>query len=324
MKNLMMVTGMLGVLAALGVTAATPTLSAQSIIVNPVANPVNVRVWTDRDPSGSRIPEYAPGEKIRLYTTVSQDSYVYLFNVDPNGTVDLILPNRYQGGGNFLKANTVKAFPESGDPFTFDIAAPYGVNKVLALASRTPLNIDQIATFKGQQSGFASVNVQGQNQLAQALSIVVRPVEQNTWDSATAFYTVVNRAPVAVAPAPPVAAPLTTAPARPGAIQPLPQASAPAPAAKPPQTAQALSIIPNPASPWGTAREWKTTLDTSRSVAQVHAEYASLLKAEGYSTVDTRTKNTEVRSEYRNARGGKAELSVKKKGKRIEVKVERK
>ncbi|MFC4427751.1 DUF4384 domain-containing protein [Deinococcus navajonensis] len=299
--------------------AAAPSLSAQSIIVNPVASPVGVRVWTDRDPSGTRTPEYAPGEKIRLYTTVSQDSYVYLFNVDPQGKVDLILPNRFQGGGNFLKANVVKAFPASGDPFTFDIAAPYGLNKVLALASRTPLNIDQIATFKSQQSSFAAVSVQGQTGLAQALSIVVRPIAQDSWDSATAFYTVVNRAPTAVTPAPPVATPLATTPARPGAIQPVPTPSAAAP-----RTAQALSVAVNPASPWGTAREWKTTLDTRRSVAQIHAEYSALLKAEGYTLVSTRTKGKEMSSEYRNARGGKAELSVKQKGNRTEVKVERK
>lgn len=297
--------------------AAAPVLSAQSIIVNPVASPLGVRVWTDRDPSGARTSEYAPGDKIRLYTTVSQDSYVYLFNVDPQGKVDLILPNRFQGGGNFLKANAVKAFPAQDDPFTFDIAAPYGLNKVLALASRTPLNLDQIATFKNQQSSFAAVSVQGQSGLAQALSIVVRPVAQDSWDSATAFYSVVNRAPVAVTPAPPVATPLATA--RPGAIQPAPQTQ---PAA--PRTAQALSVAVNPASPWGSAREWKTTLDTRRSVAQIHDEYSALLKAEGYSLVSTRTKGKEMTSEYRNARGGQAELRVKQKGKRTEVKVERK
>ncbi|MFD1732311.1 hypothetical protein ACFSC4_16455 [Deinococcus malanensis] len=59
-------------------------------------------------------------------------------------------------------------------------------------------------------------------------------------------------------------------------------------------------------------------------MAQVHADYAALLKAEGYNAVSTKTKNKETSSEYRNARGGKAELSVKQKGKRIEVKVERK
>lgn len=189
--------------ASLGAPAhAAPKISAQSIIVNPVPTTVNVKVWTDRDTSGARTPSYAPGDRIRLYASVSQDAYVYLFNVDPNGQVDLILPNRYQGGANFLKANTVKVFPAAGDPFTFDIAAPYGVNKVLALASRTPLNLDQIATFKSAQNSFADVNVKGQQGLAQALSIVVTPVPQNTWSSATAFYQVVGR-PAAALPAVP-------------------------------------------------------------------------------------------------------------------------
>src|SRR6476469_6278797 len=118
-------------LTLLGTALATPphpapSISAQSIIVNPVPSPVNVRVWTDRDSSGAGTPDYLPGEKIRLYTSVAQDAYVYLFNVDPAGQVDLILPNRYQGGGNFLKAGSVKVFPGAGDGFTFDIAAPYG------------------------------------------------------------------------------------------------------------------------------------------------------------------------------------------------------
>ncbi len=185
-----------------GPAHAAPQISAQSIIVNPVPTTVNVKVWTDRDSSGTRTPSYQPGDRIRLYASVSQDAYVYLFNVDPNGQVDLILPNRYQGGANFLKANSVKVFPAAGDPFTFDIAAPYGVNKVLALASRTPLNLDQIATFKSAQNSFADVNVTGQQGLAQALSIVVTPVPQNTWDSATAFYQVVAR-PAAALPAVP-------------------------------------------------------------------------------------------------------------------------
>ncbi|GGO20159.1 DUF4384 domain-containing protein [Deinococcus humi] len=176
-----------------GPAHAAPKISAQSIIVNPVPTTVDVKVWTDRDSSGTHTPSYQPGDRIRLYASVSQDAYVYLFNVDPNGRVDLILPNKYQGGANFLKANTVKVFPEAGDPFTFDIAAPYGLNKVLALASKTPLNLDQIATFKSAQNSFADVSVKGQQGLAQALSIVVTPVPQNTWDSATAFYQVVAR-----------------------------------------------------------------------------------------------------------------------------------
>ncbi|WP_058978522.1 DUF4384 domain-containing protein [Deinococcus grandis] len=294
--------------AALGLGApalAAPTLSAQSIIVNPVQTDLNVKVWTDRDSSGAGTPAYRPGEKIRLFTSVNQDAYVYLFNVDPQGQVDLILPNRFQGGANFLKANTVKAFPSAGDPFTFDIAAPYGVNKVLALASRAPLNLDQIATFRSQNS-FASVSVTGQQGLAQALSIVVTPVPQSSWVTDTAFYAVA---------APAAAAPLRTAPA------PAPVATQPAP-----RTAQALSVTVQPkapASPWGSAREWSAVVDNQADLRALHDRYAAFLRAEGYTLTELKSKPSEVKSEYRRANGGKAELTVKRKGNRVEVKVER-
>jgi len=194
MKKLLTLTALTATLAA--TASAAPVISAQSIIVNPVQNNVNVRVWTNKDTSGTRTPSYFPGERIQISTTVDQDAYVYLFNVDPNGQVDMILPNRYAGGANYVKANTTKVFPAPGAGFTFDIAAPYGLNKVLSLASRTPLNIEQLSQFKTQQGSFQT-GIQGQGQLAQALSIVVNPVAQpipqNSWDSATAFYNVAQR-----------------------------------------------------------------------------------------------------------------------------------
>ncbi|GHF63954.1 hypothetical protein HNQ07_004571 [Deinococcus metalli] len=272
---------------------AAPKISAQSIIVNPVPSPVNVRVWTDRDSSGTGTPDYAPGDKIRLYTSVAQDAYVYLFNVDPSGQIDLILPNRYQGGGNFLKAGAVKVFPGAGDGFTFDIAAPYGVNKVLALASRTPLNIDDIASFKSQQGSFASVSVQGQGQLAQALSIVVTPVPDNAWDSATAYYRVAAR-PV------PLAVPVRPVPVQPAPVQPAPGAGI----------------------PWGAGREW-AAMDPRTNLRQVHDEYVARLRVEGYVLVQSTQTRSEIRSEFRSARGGKAELRVRHRGNRILVTIER-
>ncbi|MBZ9752932.1 DUF4384 domain-containing protein [Deinococcus sp. HMF7620] len=290
--------------AALGCSAlAAPTLSAQSIIVNPAPTSLSVKVWTDRDTSGAATPNYAPGEKIRLFTQVNQDAYVYLFNVDPSGQVDLILPNRFQGGANFLKANAVKVFPAAGDPFTFDIAAPYGVNKVLALASLKPLNLDQIATFKSQQNSFADVNVKGQQGLAQALSIVVNPAPQNSWITDTASYNVAARA---------SAAQLKTTPTS-------PVAAAPAPTTSAPRTAQALSVT---VGPWGNAREWSTTVDGRADLKAQHDQYAAKLKAEGYTLVKTSSKPSEIKSEFRKG-SSKAELTVKRKGNRLEIKVER-
>lgn len=52
----MLVTGTLGVLAVPGMAGATPTLSAQSIIVNPVQITLKVNIRTNRDPSGEQVP----------------------------------------------------------------------------------------------------------------------------------------------------------------------------------------------------------------------------------------------------------------------------
>lgn len=175
---------------------AAPKISAQSIIVNPVAPDLSVSVRVDKDASGNAAPDYRVGENITISTTVNRDAYVYLFNVDSTGEVTQILPNRLQGGGNFVKANTTAVFPAAGSGFTFTVDGQAGLNKVLALASLTELNLDQISTFKTGQDQFATVKARGQDGLAQALSIVVNPVAQNSWVSDTAFFNVVAATPV--------------------------------------------------------------------------------------------------------------------------------
>ena len=284
------------VTAALAATAgAAPVISAQSIIVNPVQTALDVRVWTDRDSSGNQTPNYVPGERIRLYTSVNQDAYVYLFNVDPQGQVDLILPNRYAGGANFLKANTTKVFPDANDGFTFDIAAPYGLNKVLAVASRTQLDLGQLATFKAGQNSFATVNVQGQQQLAQALSIVVNPVPQETWTSDTAYYNVAQPA---------------VQPVRPVPVQPV----------RPVQPAPVQPVQPN--LPWLNDRNWNYEFQRGDTLARVHETYAAQLRSQGYVLVTIREQGNQIRSEWRRGRDT-ARLEVKQRGVRFSVEIER-
>ncbi|MDV6373865.1 DUF4384 domain-containing protein [Deinococcus arenicola] len=191
MKKLLMIPAAL----LLSTAAAAPKLSAQSIIVNPTSPDLSVSVRIDKDPSGNQNPAYKVGEKAVINATANRDSYVYLFNVNPDGSVDQILPNRLSDG-NFVKANTTRSFPAPGDNFTFDIAGPIGQNKVLALASLTQLNLGQISTFKTAQDQFATVSAKNQAGLAQALSIVVTPIPQNSWVSDTAFYTVAGVTPI--------------------------------------------------------------------------------------------------------------------------------
>ncbi|AAF10753.1 PEGA domain-containing protein [Deinococcus radiodurans] len=176
---------------------AAPKISAQSIIVNPTQPDLSVSVRVDKDTTGSANPVYLDGEPIRISTSVNRDAYVYLFNLDSTGEVTQILPNRLSNsGGNFVKANTTVTFPSQGDNFVFNVGGPVGLNKVLALASLEPLNLDQITSFKTTQDQFATAATRGQDQLAQALSIVVNPIPQNSWVSDTAFFSVASRAPV--------------------------------------------------------------------------------------------------------------------------------
>ncbi|OLV17932.1 DUF4384 domain-containing protein [Deinococcus marmoris] len=191
MKKLLMIPAAL----LLSTAAAAPKISAQSIIVNPTTPDLSVSVRVDKDSSGAQNPAYKVGDKAVISATVNRDAYVYLFNVNPDGSVDQILPNRLSEA-NFVKANTTRSFPAPGDKFTFDIAGPIGQNKVLALASLTELNLGQISSFKTTQDQFATVNAKSQAGLAQALSIVVTPIPQNSWVSDTAFYTVAGVTPI--------------------------------------------------------------------------------------------------------------------------------
>ncbi|MFC0619899.1 DUF4384 domain-containing protein, partial [Deinococcus budaensis] len=156
---------------------------------------LSVSVRVDKDASGNSNPSYRVGENIRISTTVNRDAYVYLFNVDATGEVTQILPNNL-GGANFVKANTTTVFPGPGANFTFTVGEDTGLNKVLALASLTQLDLNALSAFKTQQDQFATVSAKGQQELAQALSIVVNPLPQNSWVSDTAFFSVVAQTPV--------------------------------------------------------------------------------------------------------------------------------
>ncbi len=165
---------------------SSPQISPQSIIVNPVQPDLKVNVSVDR---GGQNPVYNIGERIRINVSVNADAYVYLFSVHADGAIDLILPNRLSGGNELIRANETRSFPPNGAGYALSVGGPNGQDKVLAVASKTPLNITQIANFQGNNQ-FAEVTVRGQDNLARALSIVVQPVPPTDWVTDVAFFQV--------------------------------------------------------------------------------------------------------------------------------------
>ena len=188
---LLVVAGFLPVVQAQGAV-----LSPEAIVVNPVpAYEVQVSV---QDLDGNSQTNFAVGEALRVSARVTEDAYVYLFDVRSDGSVNQILPNRYDANGqnNFVRAGETKYFPPEGAQYDFTAAAPAGVDKVIAVASQTPLDTSTLVTFQ-QDPNFASSNLSEQN-FAEGLSVIVRPLPQNDWVTDTVFLYVGG----ATAPAP--------------------------------------------------------------------------------------------------------------------------
>ncbi|RIH84248.1 PEGA domain protein [Calidithermus terrae] len=168
----------------LGLVAhAEPQLSPQNIVVNPVPTELQVQVGVDRDPAGRANPVYQIGEKIVVNVSVNQDAYVYLFGVYPNGEISPILPNPYDRD-NFLRAGETRRFPPVGARYEFTIDGPEGQHRVLALASKRPLNVGSII-----DSSLRPL-VRGADALGRAIAIVVDPIPDQEWVTDVTFFTV--------------------------------------------------------------------------------------------------------------------------------------
>ena len=197
---IMLATTLIGSAAA----QSTVTVEPLRIVVNPTPQ-FSVTVRVDKDRTGHGTPVYfyderlRAGDPIRLTVTVSEDAYVYLFNVTASGEVVQFFPNRYDGAANRVRAGqTLRVPPAAGGRYELSVAPPYGIDKVIAVASRRALDTSTLATFTTQfdpdkpASAFAASNL-GQDGLAQALSIVVSPVPQTDWVTDTVQFQVRRR-----------------------------------------------------------------------------------------------------------------------------------
>ena len=171
---------------------------SQSIVVNPYPS-YQVNVFVDKDPSGNGSPSYTIDEEIRIGVQPSEASYIYLFNIRSNGTITQILPNRLDsyGADHFVQAGHTRYFPSHDSRYRFTIDGPEGLDKVLAVASKQPLDTHTLASFTSGRD-FATSSM-GETNFASTLSIIVNPLPSETWvtDTALFYVTGFNR------PAPP-------------------------------------------------------------------------------------------------------------------------
>ncbi|AWT36067.1 S-layer protein [Deinococcus arenae] len=225
----------------LGAASASPAkITAQSIIVNPVETKLNVEVWVNKDASGKANPTYRKGEAIQVAVKTNQDAYVYLFNINANGVVDMFFPNNFEES-NFVKGGVTRVFPQQGAKYGLNVGGPNGQDRLLAIASSKELDLRDIATFAQNQS-FAQVKVKGQENLARALSIVVNPLPADGWTTDVVTFKVGGQ---------PVSTPVNPLPGTAtGTVTITPgQGTQPAPQPAQPQPTQPAPAQPAPTTP---------------------------------------------------------------------------
>jgi len=84
---------------------------------------------------------YKLGDSITYQIVSAADGYLNLFEVDAQGTVTLLFPNRYNQN-NYVRAGVISSFPsQEFGKYRIEAGAPYGKSQVVALLSLNPLNL---------------------------------------------------------------------------------------------------------------------------------------------------------------------------------------
>ncbi|MEN9206157.1 MAG: DUF4384 domain-containing protein [Thermostichales cyanobacterium SZTDM-1c_bins_54] len=175
-------------------------VAPRSIVVEPVLpqplNPV-LHVWLNRP---GHNPAYRPGEAISISVQPNRDAYIYLYSVEANGQVRLIIPNSYAQAATFVRGGQVFTFPPPGAAFRLTVTPPYGQAAVFALASPRPLNTQEISFLerpghisrlsRGRRPQPPLIHVQPYSTPTVQRIQVDPVVPEQSWMTGTAFYQV--------------------------------------------------------------------------------------------------------------------------------------
>ena len=86
---------------------------------------------------------YAIGDKAVVIVRPNKDCYVTLLNVRSNGEIYQLLPNKYKRD-NLMRANADNYVPSRSDDYEVTICEPRGRERVMAIATTAPINMDEI------------------------------------------------------------------------------------------------------------------------------------------------------------------------------------
>ncbi len=133
----------------IGVTALAQVAPMGIVVEPPIANGLSVRVWMDK-------PVYAVGESVQATFQINKPAYVYIWDIEPTGTVRQIFPNQYDTN-NYFQAGVYR-IPSAGKQYRLAVTPPTGTEWLQIMAVSTP-----VASVFGSVSALTPFPTLGQN-----------------------------------------------------------------------------------------------------------------------------------------------------------------
>ena len=126
----------------------------------PESEELQVSIWVDKG-------AYTVGESITIHYSVNKPAYVYIWDIEPDGTANQIFPNSFPGGSdNYAPAG------EHVVPGSWQVDLPVGTEYLQILATTTP--VDPFAYLTGDPDQFR------QQIEVQILGII--PASERSWN----------------------------------------------------------------------------------------------------------------------------------------------
>lgn len=114
-----------------------PAADALAEVPDSVGADLAVEVWV-KHAHGSRTDEvYRLGDQVRVCVKATQDCYLTLLNLAPDGELTILFPNRHNQN-NRIQGGITHEVPSDGYGFNIVLEEPAGVDRLKAIVTRDP------------------------------------------------------------------------------------------------------------------------------------------------------------------------------------------
>jgi len=139
--------------SSLSLVAAQTATGELEELLSRSDNAFGLELSNDKKPIGQSIVTYTIGDTLEIGLTATENSFIYLFSIRSTGSITQLLPNALDPH-NALSAGQSKFFPHKGAGYSFSIEGPTGLNKLIAIASKVPLDTTSIVDFSSPKAFF--------------------------------------------------------------------------------------------------------------------------------------------------------------------------